>query len=273
MALRFKPAALFRIERELRRWEHLFRGEYTPPGPLGPSAPGFTAVAGTLPGQIDMTIHTAPSSAGDATDYGDGLGAITGYVSSIGGVEASHGSSLPITRTASGLAEGVLAVVSVWALGFGGRQGAVLSTTVYPAVTAPSGPSAPSFSFSPGTDPGEVDLYINGPPTSLGDGLVAGDGLGVITGYDVQIGEGAIAPYDATTPREITSGGHTPGASVSATVRARGYGGRPGAVGFATTTATAAAPTDDFITLVDQATGHAITSGGVVWAVRAPEEI
>lgn len=135
-----------------------------------------------------------------------------------------------------------------------------------------AGPSVPTLFFSPGSAPGEVDLVVAEPPASLGDGPIAGDAAGTFTGLVIQIGAAAPVTYDTTIPREVTSSGHTPGASVSATVQAIGYGGRPGALGFATTTATAD-PAADFVALVDPATGYVITSGGVVWAVRAPEEI
>lgn len=105
--------------------------------PAGPSAPGFAAGPGIVPGEAGLTIHTMPASWGDGPVQGDGLGVITGYGSSIAGVSMDHAPSLPIERTVGGLAEGVPVPVLVWAYGHDGRIGAVASIAVYPAVTPP----------------------------------------------------------------------------------------------------------------------------------------
>lgn len=109
--------------------------------PSGPSVPGFTAVAGSAPGEIDLTIDAPPASFGDALVQGDGFGVVTGYGSSINGVAVDHPPTLPIERTVGGLAEGVQIPVVVWAYGYGVGPsrlvGASSARLVYPAVTPP----------------------------------------------------------------------------------------------------------------------------------------
>lgn len=267
--MRVWPGNQFRIYTPRSRFELVFRGALPP---AGPSVPGATFGPGANPGETYLTIDAPPDVWGDSFVQGDGLGEILGYGTRIAGVLALHDTTvLPITRVSTGHAEGLSVLVEWWAIGSNGRAGLVGAALVYPAATL-AAPSVPPFAFVPGGGPGEVDLVVAEPPASLGDGLVAGDGAGTFTGLVIQIGAAAPVTYDATTPREVTSGGHTPGASVSATVQALGYGGRPGALGFATTSA-AADPAADFIAMVDPATGYVITSGGVVWVVRAPEEI
>ena len=62
---------------------------------------GDAAVQALRTGEVDVVI-TAPLFPGDDALYGDGLGVITGYVSSVAGVEVTHGAAPPIERTVSG---------------------------------------------------------------------------------------------------------------------------------------------------------------------------
>lgn len=133
--------------------------------------------------------------------------------------------------------------------------------TVVFAPLPPSGPSAPGWFIEPGAEPGSVEGQIFDPPLSAGDGPAGGDGAGTITNYVVTIAAVATV-HEPTLPIAFAAGGFTPGAPVTASVRALGYGGRAGLLTVQTTTAAEAEPEEpeepgaDY--LRDAQTGEAI---------------
>lgn len=63
-------------------------------------------------------------------------------------------------------------------------------------------------------------------PTSLGDGPIAGDGEGVLTGYAVEI-NGVVTTYPPTLPRSGTSSGWSSDMPVQIAIWTIGYEGGP----------------------------------------------
>lgn len=121
-----------------------------------------------------------------------------------------------------------------------------------------AGPSAPQVFVSSGEDPGEIFISVFGAPTSAGDGAAAGDMLGVITDYQLQIAGGAWTSYGTTLPIEETFGGFTPGAPVAWSARALGYNNRPGQVVSGIVNAAIDEPVEP-IALTDSVSGEALT--------------
>lgn len=141
---------------------------------------------------------------------------------------------------------------------------------------APAGPSSLAVAPSSGGAPGEVRIEVYGTPSYLGDGPIAGDGAGVLTGILISIGGAAAVLYDTTIPRIVVDGGHAEGASVPWTVQALGYSasglpgtGRPGTI-LSGSVQAAVTPPAAFIGLVDGATGYGLVVNGVGIAVPAP---
>lgn len=118
------------------------------------------------------------------------------------------------------------------------------------SVLTPAGPAAiTSYTLVPGASDGTLTYTITGAP-SAGDGAVAGDALGTITGYQWR-------PTDYPVWFPLTGlGPHTlqspllPGESLTLQIRALGYQGRSGAI---TTTAavTVTGAAVDIIYVVD----------------------
>lgn len=202
----------------------------TPQVARPPTAPGLSAGPTSTAGQITVIVHTPPTFVGDGAAYADGAGVITGYVTSVGGVEVTHAPSLPLTRTVNGQPIGVPVTVQAWALGYGGRVGAPTSTTAT-ALGIPAGPNVPTWEVLTGVNPGEIRTRITAAPSDFGDGALAGDDLGVITDYETQVAGGPWVSRGTALPIDFVSGGFTPGAVMEVSVRARGYGGRIGDVG------------------------------------------
>lgn len=202
----------------------------TPLVARAPTVPGFSAGPTSEAGRINVFVHTAPSFVGDGPSFADGLGVITGYVTSVNGALVTHAATLPISRSADGLAIGVPIPVQVWALGYGGRVGAALSATAI-ALGVPAGPGVPVWELLTGTNPGEIRTRITAPPGDLGDGPLAGDDLGTITDYETQIAGGPWTSRGTSLPIDIVSGGFADGAIMEVSVRARGYGSRIGDIG------------------------------------------
>lgn len=242
----------------------------------GPSAPGFTVLPGNSPGEVNLTIHTPPLTAGDGPVAGDGRGVITGYASSINGVIVQHGPTLPIQRAVTGLPPLSTVAVLVWAYGFGGSITGRIGTQVGDVVIAPGvpigpvGPSVPAWALVTGDATGEVRLSITAPPASLGDGPTGGDGLGLVTDYETSIAGGPLISRGATLPITVVSGGHTPGALVSAVVRTRGYEGRIGASGTASAAARVAPVTPVGPTAVGVTGGPGPNPGSIRIEITAP---
>lgn len=126
----------------------------------------------------------------------------------------------------------------------------------------PAGPSAAQVFAGPGEDPGEIFISIFGPPSQLGDGPTPGDGLGEITGYQLQIAGGAWITYGTALPIEQTFTGFGPGAPVSWAARALGHGGRLGQmiVGSALAKDVTPDPEIETIFLTNEITGDYLTN-------------
>lgn len=225
----------------------------------GPSIPDATYDPGPNPGEVSFSITDAPTSAGDGDIPGDGLGAITGYRSRIAGVLALHDTtSLPITRVSTGHAEGFPVVVEWWAIGSNDRAGAIGTAIVIPGAS-PIVPSVPGAEPVAGDDPGEVTISIVSPPSSFGDAVVQGDGLGVITNYVTRIAGVEVTHNTTTLPIVRTTGGHTEGVEVLIEWWALGSGGRAGQAGSALVYPAVTPPeVEEIIGLVEQGSGFGL---------------
>lgn len=99
-----------------------------------------------------------------------------------------------------------------------------------PGIPLPAGPSAPSFALAQGVNAGEVTLTLTGAPSSLGDGAVFGDGLGVLTDYQYQYPGYAWTSLSSTALGSwLLTDGLIPGEVLQVRVRALGTAGRTGA--------------------------------------------
>ena len=92
-------------------------------------------------------------------------------------------------------------------------------------VPQPASPGAPTWSAQPGPGAGQVSWSITAAPTDLGDGPIAGDRAGVLTGYAVEI-NGVVTTYGTALPRSGTSSGWSPDMPVQIAVWSIGYEGR-----------------------------------------------
>ncbi|PJN96825.1 hypothetical protein CNY89_00305 [Amaricoccus sp. HAR-UPW-R2A-40] len=271
--MRVWPGNQFRIYTARSRFDLAFRG--VPPLAV-PSIPGATHGPGANPGEVSFSITGEPTSAGDGDIPGDRLGAIMGYASRIAGVLASHDTtSLPITRVSGGHAEGFPVLVEWWAIGSNERAGAIGTAIVIPAAS-PIVPSVPGAEVGPGDQPGEVMASIVAPPSSFGDALVQGDGLGVITNYVTRIA-GVEVTHDTTTlPIVRTTGGHAEGVEVPVEWWALGSGGRAGLAGSALVYPAVTPPeVEEIIGLVEQGSGFGLVDrasgrGLVLFPTSAP---
>lgn len=124
-----------------------------------------------------------------------------------------------------------------------------------PLLAAPAGPGAPGWSPTTPT-PGTITVTIHTAPIYPGDGLLAGDDLGVITGYVIVVGGDATTHPASPLPivRTVTGLAPTP---VLVEVWALGFFGRPGDRTTAYVTPTAE-PEAEFAYLIDAVTGAAI---------------
>jgi hypothetical protein len=130
----------------------------------------------------------------------------------------------------------------------------------------PAAPGATNWQTVPGPLAGQIVTSVISPPASVGDGSVQGDGAGVITGYQISIAGAAAVNYPASPLPEVTTS-HTPGAQISVSLRAMGFGeypnGRPGVLSIQTVTATPTPPVTPDV-LINNLTGDTLidkTSG------------
>lgn len=119
-------------------------------------------------------------------------------------------------------------------------------------ILLPAGPGAPTWSAQPGPGAGQVSWSITAPPTSLGDGPIAGDGAGVLTGYVTRVGGVEVTHGPALPVSRVVTG--LPPVLTLLEVQSIGYGGRRGPVSSAYVTPIAE-PESEFAVLIDAVTG------------------
>ena len=222
------------------------------PQPAPPGAPTWSAQPGPGAGQVSWSITAPPSDLGDGPIAGDRAGVLTGYAVEINGVVTTYGTALPRSGTSSGWSSDLPVQIAVWSIGYEGRTSSRLGTVIYPPAPAELGPAAPGWTPIVGPAPGEAGVLIHTAPIDLGDGPIAGDGAGVLTGFVTRIGGVEMAHGPALPVSRTVTG--LPATLTLIEVWALGYGGRRGSVSSVYVTPIAE-PESDFTVLIDAVTG------------------
>ena len=220
--------------------------------PAAPGAPTWSAQPGAGAGQVSWSITAPPTDLGDGPIAGDRAGVLTGYAVEINGVVTTYGTALPRSGTSSGWSSDLPVQIAVWSIGYEGRTSSRLGTVIYPPAPAELGPAAPGWTPIVGPAPGEAGVLIHTAPIDLGDGPIAGDGAGVLTGFVTRIG-GVEVTHGPALPVSRTVTG-LPATLTLIEVWSLGYGGRRGPVSSAYVTPIAE-PESEFAVLIDAVTG------------------